>query len=125
MARGLDCCERALELQLATGDRYGQAETLDSLGYAHHRLRHFTSGISALERAIALYREFGDRYSEAYSLVHLGDTFRSSGDFESARDSWREALSILRLLDHPDATSVHAKLEMLAAAEADPTSLSG
>ena len=58
----------------ATGVRrpFGQAETLDSLGYA-------TIGsagppaVACYRRALALFREFGDRYNEADSTASLGD----------------------------------------------------
>ena len=51
-----------------------QAETWDSLGYAHHHLGQPLQAIVCYEHAIDLYRDFGDRYNEADTLAHLGDT---------------------------------------------------
>src|SRR5262249_62090654 len=88
----------------------GHAEPLDSLGYAHHHLGHYTQAVTCYRHALTLHRDLGDRYLEAETLIHLGDTHRAAGAPEAAREAWQQALTILIDLDHPDADAVRTKL---------------
>src|SRR5205085_1394404 len=92
------------------GDRFGQAETWDSLGYANQRLGRNAAAISCYRTAVALFQEFDDRYNEADSTASLGDAHYAAGDAASARAAWRRAADLLDLLRHPDAGKVRAKL---------------
>ena len=56
------------------GDRDGEADTWDSLGYAHHHLGHHAQAADCYQHALTLFRDLGDRYNEADTLTHLGDT---------------------------------------------------
>jgi tetratricopeptide (TPR) repeat protein len=107
---GLTYCTQALAVQREIGDRRGQADTLDSLGYAHHHLHDHPQARVCYEQAIALYRELGDRRGEADTLTHLGDTHHAAGETEAAAHAWRQALTILDHLDHPDADRLRARL---------------
>jgi hypothetical protein len=89
------------------GDRYGEAASWDSLGYAHHRNGDRPRAIACYRQALELHRTVGDRYDEAYVLVHIGEA-----DPDLAVQSWRAALAILVEIDHPDAESVRAKLRV-------------
>jgi len=106
-------CQQALDLQREIGDRFGQAETYDSLGYAHRHLGQLQEATTAYQQALTLYREFGDRYNEADTLAYLGDVHRTSGDLENARIAWQRALEILEQVDHADADRVRAKMREL------------
>jgi hypothetical protein len=66
--------------------------------------------------ALRLYRDLTDRYYESDTLTHLGDTHLAVGDPDAARAAWRQALTILDDLDHPDAQNVRAKLHHLRGA---------
>jgi tetratricopeptide (TPR) repeat protein len=109
-AEAVTYCEQALELQGELGDRFGQAETWDSLGYANQRLGRPAAAISCYRTAVALFQEFDDRYNEADSIAALGDAHYAAGDAASARAAWRRAADILDLLRHPDADKIRAKL---------------
>ena len=74
------------------GDPFGQADTLDSLGYAYRHLGHYAGGHRLLPAGRSICtEEFGDRYNEADSLVCLGDTYLAAGDSESAVSAWHDA----------------------------------
>ena len=55
-------------------------------------------------------------------LSHLGDAQQATGDLESARRAWQQALAILGDLDHPDAQQVRDKLGKLEMSGTGPAS---
>jgi hypothetical protein len=50
------------------------------------------------------------RKVSAATLSNLGDARDAAGQPAAARDAWRQALTILDELHHPDAAHIHAKL---------------
>lgn len=102
-------------MSVAQDTPYGQANTLDSLGYAHHRLGEHAEAIDCFQRAVDLFRHIGDRHSEGITLHHLGDAHAAAGDRARAYAAWRPALEALEQLDDPDAETVRAKLKVAAA----------
>jgi len=106
----LTSCQHALTLLQDLGDRFGQAITWDSLGYAHH---HHGQALACYQHALTLYRDLGDRYQEADTLTNLGRTHHATGNHHSARHAWHQALTILEELHHPDAEQVRTKLATL------------
>ncbi|SCF49531.1 Tetratricopeptide repeat-containing protein [Micromonospora matsumotoense] len=97
-------------LQRQVGNRYWQAHTWDSLGYAHHRLGQQSEAIRCYHHALALWREAAERYYEATTLTHLGDSHRAAGAPGLAQRAWRRALAVLELLGHPDAAQLRDRL---------------
>ena len=69
--------------------------------------------MTCLERALDLYRVTADRHNQAVVLMHLGDTQHAVGRPEAARLAWRDALTILNELHHPDAANISARLDRL------------
>lgn len=110
MSLALSYCQQALTLMCELGDRHGQANTWDSLGYAHHRLGHHNQAIDCYHQALHLFRQTGERYLQAETLIRLGDACLAAGESESAGSAWTHALQILANLDHPDACRLRAKL---------------
>ncbi|WSN14860.1 tetratricopeptide repeat protein [Micromonospora sp. NBC_01699] len=94
----------------SVGDRFGEANTWDSLGYAHHHLGNHRQAIACYRRAVDLFRAVGHRYYEADTLTHIGDSQQAAGDPEAARHCWLGSLDILDALGHPDAEQVRAKV---------------
>jgi len=109
-------CEQALALLEELGDRDGQADTWDSLGYAYHHLGDHARAAGSYQRALDLYRLTGDRHGEADVLMHLGETHHAAGEVDATLITWQHALTILDDVGHPDAESVRARLQELAAA---------
>jgi tetratricopeptide (TPR) repeat protein len=95
------------------GNRAGQADTWDSLGYAHHHLGQHSQAISCYRHALNLERALDDRYSEADTLTRLGNTHYAAGNPHAARDAWQLALTIFEQFEHPDAKMVRTKIEGL------------
>ncbi|WP_194904001.1 helix-turn-helix domain-containing protein [Catenulispora rubra] len=109
-AQALEYCMRALRSSQGLGDTAGEAGTWDSVGYAHHRLGNHQDAMAAYQESIDRYRRIGDRFYEAGTLVRLGDVQLAAGDLGAAGRAWREALTILEELQHPDAAQVAVKL---------------
>ncbi|MGP3971355.1 hypothetical protein [Streptomyces sp. 6N223] len=65
-------------------------------------------------RGLKLSREIGTRRMEAVILNRLGDTHAAVGDPRAAHHAWRDALTILTDLAHPDAAAVRAKLSKVS-----------
>jgi tetratricopeptide (TPR) repeat protein len=103
--------EQALALFQEIGNLDGAAHALDNLGYAHHHLGHPGQAISLYQQAIAFRQEVGDRYYEALTLANLGDAYQATDSRSDARLCWRQALSILDELDHPDASQLSERLQ--------------
>ncbi|GAB7039249.1 MULTISPECIES: ATP-binding protein [Catenuloplanes] len=108
----LACCRRAVDEQAALGQE--SPSTLDSLGFAQHRLGRYAAAGTAYRRAVALYREAGDRYHEADTLIHLGDCHRDDGDDHAARAAWDRAREILTELRHPAVAAVTDRVRTLS-----------
>lgn len=57
--------------------------------------------------------QLGDCYTEATTWARVGDTYLVVGDRSAAEEVWRQALTLLDRLSHPDAQDVRAKLAAL------------
>jgi tetratricopeptide (TPR) repeat protein len=104
-------CEEALTL---SPDPHLQAAARDSLGYVHHQRGDYEQAISHYLEALRIRRSTGDYHPQAEILAHLGEAYHALGRTAEARDSWRQALTILEDLGDPDADDVRARLERLA-----------
>jgi tetratricopeptide (TPR) repeat protein len=108
----LATCEKAIHVfrRLARPDRHGEADTLDGLGYVHHRLGNHRQARQFYQEALAMWREQQNAFYEADTLLHLGDVLSADGDTPSAENLWRQALAILEKIGHPEVTAVHDRL---------------
>ena len=77
-SRPLGCCQQALALNHELCDRYGEAHTWDSLGYAERKLGHLATATTCYQHALRIFREVGARYNEADTLANIGDTRHES-----------------------------------------------
>ena len=61
-AEALIYSQQSLDLFQHLGDPWGEAATLDTIGYAHHHLGHHQQAASYFEQALAIDRELPDLY---------------------------------------------------------------
>ncbi|MEU8264293.1 tetratricopeptide repeat protein [Micromonospora sp. NPDC048999] len=115
--RGIPDCERALALHRVTGDRHGQATTLDSLGLAHYLSGRHAQAATAYAESLDLARLVGDRHLEALVLQHGGENHEATGDLQAARMAWRQALSIMNDLNPDQTYDLRARLIALEASD--------
>ncbi|MFC3495717.1 tetratricopeptide repeat protein [Glycomyces rhizosphaerae] len=112
-SEALDFCEQALNAcqELESGHRrHLEAAIWDSFGFIHHRLGNHDRAGCYYRQTLHRNRELGERLAEGETLSSLGDLHLSSGDPDSAREAWQEALDILSDLEHPSAAEVREKL---------------
>ncbi len=105
--------ELALTLQRELGNLIAEADTWDTLGYAHYRAGRSGKAVEHYQRALGLCRQLGDRYTEAQVLKHIGDTHDGAGDTSAARGAWQQALLILDELEHLEAGELRDRLRDL------------
>ena len=78
------------------GSRLGEANALLELGRSQHQLTgEVAQALATTEQALQVFRELGDPVSQAEARNNIGDFHLASGDPESARNSYREALALI------------------------------
>ena len=105
--------EASVAAHHALGDEAGQAEAWDGLGRTHHQLAEHDRARACYQRALTLHRASGERYAEAEVLIRLGDLELAAAAPAAARDAWHRARAVLDELHHPDAPTVHTRLNAL------------
>ncbi|WP_228647424.1 tetratricopeptide repeat protein [Microtetraspora sp. AC03309] len=90
-----------LEAARRTGDRYGEAEVLDSLGKAYVQSHQLAEAAEHHAMALALRRDIGDRLGEAISLNALGLVHIRRRELAQAYSEFEQSLDVLRTLDEP------------------------
>jgi len=111
--QALSCSVEAIAMHRELGelaDKYGEAETLRSLGDTYYHLGSHPQAISYHHQALELNRQLGDHYTEADTLTRLGDAYQAADEPDAARDAWLQAVAILDDLHHPEAAQVRARL---------------
>ncbi|MEV0593182.1 ATP-binding protein [Nonomuraea cavernae] len=93
--------EIGLKAARRVGDRYGEAEILDSLGKAYVQSHRLPMGVEHHRMALAVRREIGDRLGEAISLNSLGLVNLRRRHLLEAYADFERSLSVLRELDQP------------------------
>ncbi|ACU73899.1 transcriptional regulator, SARP family [Catenulispora acidiphila DSM 44928] len=109
----LACSTEALELFRETGFRIGQADALDTLGLARHRLGDTAGAVACYEAAEAVFIEVGERFLLAETLMRLGDVHLTDHAEAAAREVWTRSLAILSDIGHPTAEQVEERLRSL------------
>lgn len=90
----LESYTAALPLHRESGDRPGEAETLDRLGLVQVDLGHFHEGLEHFQQARRIYAELGLRPLEARVLSHRATALRALGRHEAAVEAAGEALAL-------------------------------
>jgi predicted negative regulator of RcsB-dependent stress response len=71
-------------------------------------------------RALDILHDIGEFWLTAFPLDHLGDAYYAAGDPEAARDSWKQAISVLERAQLGGADEIHRKLHDLEAQDPFP-----
>jgi tetratricopeptide (TPR) repeat protein len=86
----------AIQAALRVGDRPGEANALNHLGFVQRLTGDYSDAAQAHEQALRIYRSLGDRSGEARALTSLGTVRRQKGNYQDAIRSYEQALSIHR-----------------------------
>ena len=87
--------EEALAIAVAAGDRYSEAEILNTLGMAQMSLQEVDEGVERLRRAISITREIGDLDGLAYAYCNLSDMLNLAGRTGESLATAREGLAAI------------------------------
>ena len=105
-----DLSHQALDVLGQTGDREGTISSWLTLGDIERDTSETTQALHCYGTAARVSREVGNILKLATALTRLGDVQGLMGHRPAAERSWREALTILTDLDHPDADAVLRRL---------------
>ncbi|WP_204367490.1 ATP-binding protein [Nocardiopsis valliformis] len=92
---------QALSSARASGDRYGEAITLDNLGIAYRHLFRLEEADACFGAALAVFQELGDTFGQARAANGLGVVRMFAHRFEDAESSFEQALEQAIELDDP------------------------
>jgi tetratricopeptide (TPR) repeat protein len=81
-------------LSLRSGNRRGEAQTLNHLGVTAFYQRDFASALVYHQKALEIRRAIGDRVGEGMSLMNLGQINCDAGDYGQAQEHLSKALAI-------------------------------
>jgi DNA-binding SARP family transcriptional activator/tetratricopeptide (TPR) repeat protein len=97
----LSDAQRALDIWIECGDRYGQADAWVQVGRAHWHARQPSQAIPAYEHAAALYDELGEMGRRAVAQDHLSIQMFELGRHDEAFALSRQALATARETGDP------------------------
>jgi DNA-binding SARP family transcriptional activator/tetratricopeptide (TPR) repeat protein len=89
-------CGTAVRAAEESGDRPGQANTLNTLGFVRYMTADYPGAARAAEAALALTRDLGDQLGQANALNILGFVRRMTGDYPGAARAAEAALILAR-----------------------------
>ena len=99
LERGLACARR-------TGDRYGEAMLLASLGDSHHFRQDYEESLALSRRALAAFRAVGNTTGEVGMLANIAMTLGEAGQLEAAIEHHQLAVAACAALDDPRAEAL-------------------
>lgn len=97
--KALDNYERALELRRETGDRLGEAHTLNDLGFVYKGLGDIPKAMEFYENSLRIYEEVGDKGGIANIHNKMGVVYYRKGDTPKALEYFSKSLKVLEELD--------------------------
>lgn len=86
---------QALALQRRTGDRRGEAVTLNGLGLLRQKQGRVAEARQIFEQVVALFAALGDPPNEAAALTNLGALWADHGEPEAAETAFERAITTL------------------------------
>lgn len=111
---------RSLVLYKRSGNRYGEAETVNALGIGYSRLGHSDDAEEQYRKAVELRRAVGNRRGLATSLRNLGSVLSMRGKFDQAAAYLDQARALhTELGDQGGIAAVENELGLLAEERGD------
>ncbi|MFC0678933.1 tetratricopeptide repeat protein [Lysobacter korlensis] len=111
---------RALVLYKRSGNRFGEAETVNALGIGYNRLGQVDDAEEQFRKAVELREALGNRRGLATSLRNLGNVLALSGRFDEAAQRFEQARALhAELGDQEGLAAVENELGLLAEERGD------
>jgi hypothetical protein len=96
LRKAIESYLEALPLWQASGDRSGEADTLNSIGNIHAALGKNQESLHYLNQSLHIFRTIGNPKGEANTLTNIGSVYAALGDNTKALDYFTQALPISR-----------------------------
>ncbi|NJK73318.1 MAG: CHAT domain-containing protein [Microcoleus sp. SU_5_6] len=88
--------QQALNIHRNTGNRYGEADSLNNLGNIYNSLGEYSQAINYHQQSLNIQRDIGNIQGEAESLSALGGIYDALGEYLPAIDYHQQCLNIYR-----------------------------
>ncbi|WP_083914279.1 AfsR/SARP family transcriptional regulator [Nocardia concava] len=111
--RAISTCRAAIDIYSAVGNLAGEADSWDSLAWAHQRRGDLKSADACYRKVIPMDERLdriGHRYNIAETQHRYGDLRCAMGDVAGGIDYWRRAQQTLDELNHPSKEIVRQKI---------------
>jgi tetratricopeptide (TPR) repeat protein len=106
-------CEKALLFHRRALDERRTAEALEALATAYSRVTRYADAVPVATEAAQLYQSINEPRGQARSLCLLGELHQAVGEHPIARLHWKNALTLFRDLQDPQAALVETHLARL------------
>jgi DNA-binding SARP family transcriptional activator/predicted negative regulator of RcsB-dependent stress response len=117
--RALSFGTSALQLAVATGDRYSEGNASAVIGMAHHGLGQYADAVRSFRQSMGCFAAIADEVNRADSIWRMGDSLLATGDLDGALAAWSTGLEILTQVDPPAAEKVRDRIRSLRPVDAD------
>lgn len=109
-AAALETLAHAASVQRTLADRSREALTFDATGQAYQALGRPDQAAPMHRLAATAHRDLRDDWNQALALTHLADTLDALGEYNPARQTRTEALSLIAVYDDPRAAQLRQHL---------------
>ena len=94
--KALEYYSQSLPLSRATGDRAGEADTLNNIGSVYDDLGEKQKALEYYSQSLPLRRATGDRAGEATTLNNIGNVYDDLGEKQKALEYYSQSLPLSR-----------------------------
>ncbi|UNU22943.1 tetratricopeptide repeat protein [Microcoleus vaginatus] len=95
-SQAIEYYQQSLNIHKNSGNRYGEANSLNNLGEIYSLLGEYSQAIHCYQQSLNIQRDIGNRSGEAASLNALGNIYDALGEYLQAIDCYQQSLNIER-----------------------------
>lgn len=95
-SQAIEYYQQSLNIHKNSGNRYGEANSLNNLGEIYSLLGEYSQAIDFYQQSLNIQRDIGNRSGEAASLNALGNIYDALGEYLQAIDCYQQSLNIER-----------------------------
>src|SRR5690606_27201955 len=95
--RALNYYKQGLYIRQQSGDKWGEAGSLDNIGFTYLKLQEYQRGIDYCTQSLEITQTTGDRKGQANALLHLAEIYKNTGELKQAIKFCNDSLLIRKL----------------------------
>jgi tetratricopeptide (TPR) repeat protein len=97
--KSIEKYHEALELYRRSGDRRGEADTLNNIGTVYYTLEEMRKALEKYHEALPIFKAVGERSGESDTLQYMCRVYYFLGETQKALEKCNESQSIFRAID--------------------------